>query len=327
MKIVLGTLFALFYASTVLAASPKFAIDSHFLQSPADPGAIGDSHGDIAVAPNGDIYLSVQGGSRSGVQVYAANGRYIRNLPNAPTDFHGFIITNAGGQSFYLLGVRLEGQQIIKLDLDGKPLLHIDASAIPDQYKTEAKGGQLVVSLTGVAAAPNGDIYAVDGYGRDFIHHFDATGRYLGTFGGDGAPWNFHQCHKIAIDPRFQPVRLLCTDRLHDRIVAMGLDGHVIGTVATGLRWPSALAFHGSEMAVAELGGRVTVLGIHGEVLAELGTNDNAAQVKTNEVPPSQWKDGVFYAPHGIAYDHHGNILVSEWSKWGRVDFLRRVGD
>ena len=32
------------------------------------------------------------------------------------------------------------------------------------------------------------------------------TGRYLSTFAGQGEPWKFNQCHKIAIDPRFQTV-------------------------------------------------------------------------------------------------------------------------
>ena len=26
-----------------------------------------------------------------------------------------------------------------------------------------------------------------------------------------------------------------------------------------------------------------------------------------------------FYAPHGITYDAAGNLLVTEWNRWGRV--------
>ena len=58
----------------------------------------------------------------------------------------------------------------------------------------------------------------------------------------------------------FTPLRLLCTDRKHNRLVHMGLDGHVIGVFAENLRLPSALSIHGDELAVAELEGRVTVL-------------------------------------------------------------------
>lgn len=280
---------------------------------------IGDSHGDVAIAPNGNIYVSVQGGERSGLQVYDKRGQYLRNLPDAPTDFHGFIITKAGGKDAYILGARLQGQEIVKLDLAGKVLMRIPSTSIPDRYKGNNVNGDLSVRLTGVAAAPNGDIYAVDGYGRDFIHHFARDGQYLGTFGGVEAPWNFKLCHKIGIDPRFRPVRLVCVDRRHGRLVAMNLDGQVIGTVAEGLDEPAAIAFFKNDLAVAELGGRVTILDRGGQVIARVGANETAEQTKNNNVPPSAWQDHLFYAPHGIAYDDKGNLLVAEFSKWGRV--------
>lgn len=301
----------------------SFTPNQHFLSPPTGMATIGDAHGDIAVAPNGDVYVSIQGGDRPGLQVYNAQGRYLRNLPNAPSDLHGFIITRGpdGGPS--LFGASLGGQEVVQLALDGRRLLTIPASSIPDQYKT-ARNKEFMTALTGVAVAPNGDIYAVDGYGRDFIHRFDRKGRYLGTFGGRGEPWNFSTCHKIAIDSRFQPARLLCADRSHGRVVQMNLDGEVLAVVATELRAPSALAVFGNELAVGELGGRVVILGLNGELLASIGANEEASQIQTNTVSPEQWKPELFYAPHGVAYDEEGNLLVTEWNKWGRVVRLSR---
>ncbi len=112
------------------------------------------------------------------------------------------------------------------------------------------------------------------------------TGKYLGTFGGKDAPWNFDQCHKIAIDSRFSPVRLLCTDRRHDRLVHMDLDGRVIGIHAEGLRYPSALAVYKDELAVAELKGRVSILDKSGRIIASLGTNENVDEIRTNKARP-----------------------------------------
>lgn len=300
-----------------------FTLDQHFLRPPDGMETIGDSHGDIAVSPTGEIYVSVQGGEHKGIQVYDARGSYLRNVSNAPSDLHGFIIASASNGEPNIFGARLESQQIVQLTLDGKPVLTIQATSIPDRYKTH-QDGKLWLALTGVAVAPNGDIYTVDGYGRDFIHRFDKAGRYIGTFGGDGPPWNFKQCHKIAIDGRFTPVRLLCTDRLHDRLIQMDLEGHVLGVVAERLRWPSALAVYKNELAVAELGGRVTILGLHCEVLASIGANGNADEIRTNLVPPEQWQPNLFYAPHGITYDAAGNLLVTEWNQRGRVMRVER---
>ena len=309
------------------AAPPKaasFSMDAKFLTPPTGAPTIGDAHGDIAVSPAGEIYVSVQGGDRAGVQVYSAKGKYLRNVPGAPTDLHGFIITKAPDGAPSIFGVSQRAQHIVELALDGRVELDIPVSVIPDQYKNMTPGKPATI-LSGIAVAPNGDIYVVDGYGTDFIHRFDKNGRYLTSFGGKGAPWNFDQCHKIAIDPRFKPARLLCADRHHSRIVSMDLDGHVIGVVADGLRYPSAMAFYKNEMAVAELDGRVSVLDMNGQIVTSIGVNENKDEIRGNgKAPPEIWQDDRFYSPHGIVYDRDGNLLVTEWSKWGRVERVLR---
>jgi hypothetical protein len=300
-----------------------FAMNSKFLTPPPGMTTIGDSHGDIAVSPAGEIYVSVQGGGHPGIQVYSATGRYLRNVPDAPADLHGFIITRGMDGAPCIFGVSRLAQQIVQIALDGRKLLTIAATSVPDAYQNHAEG-KPATNLTGIAVAPGGDIYVSDGYGLDFIHRFDSTGRHLASFGGKGAPWSFEQCHKIAIDTRFTPARLLCTDRRHNRLVHLDLDGHVLGVFAEGLRLPSALAFRGNELAVAELAGRVSVLGREGQVLATIGQNDNAAEISTNKAPPESWQGDRFYAPHGITYDAEGNLLVTEFNLWGRVTRLAR---
>jgi hypothetical protein len=306
---------------TAAAAAPSYTMDTSFFTPPPGMATIGDSHGDIALTPKGEIYVSVQGGDHPGIQVYSDKGQYLRNVPGAPTDLHGFIIARAPDGQFYIYGVSRLAQEIVQITLDGKRVLTIPASAIPDQYK---KKEAQAINLTGIAVAPNGDIYVTDGYGLDYIHHFDKTGKYLATFGGKAEPYAFSTCHKIAIDTRFMPLRLICTDRLHRRLVHMGLDGHVIGTFAENLRLPSALSIRGDELAVAELEGRVTILDRDGKVLAHIGTNDNAAEFHVNTTPPSVWKPDRFYAPHGIVYDPKGNLLVTEFNQYGRITLLRR---
>ena len=63
---------------------------------------------------------------------------------------------------------------------------------------------------------------------------------------------------------------------------------------------------------------------MNGGLIAALGTNETAGEIKTNTVPPEKWQSTLFYAPHGVAYDKDGNLLVAEWSKWGRVVRLTR---
>ena len=321
---------AIFAGTLVLAtAAPAqnqalhFAMNSKFLAPPEGMQTIGDSHGDIAVSPTGEIYVSVQAGAHPGIQVYNADGRYLRNVPDAPPDLHGFIIARGPDGVPYIYGVSRLAQQIVKIGLDGRKALSISATSVPAQFQNH-EDGKPATNLTGIAVAPNGDIYVTDGYGLDYIHRFDRTGKYLASFGGKAAPWNFDQAHKIAIDTRFTPVRLLCTDRRHRRLVAMDLKGNVLSVFGEGLRLPSAFAVRGNELAVAELEGRVTILGRNNEVIATIGQNDNANEVHVNTTPPSVWKEGLFYEPHGITYDAKGNLLVTEFNQWGRVSRLTR---
>ena len=135
----------------------------------------------------GEVYVSVQDPA-AGLQVFAPDGKFLRNVPNAPSDFHGFVIKKeADGEFIY--GATLRGQTVVKMRLDGGIVMTIGSAQIPDQFKIRnARSGQLSLLLTGLDVAPNGDIYVTDGYASDFIHRFDKTGKYLSSFGGKAAP-------------------------------------------------------------------------------------------------------------------------------------------
>jgi hypothetical protein len=192
-------------------------------------------------------------------------------------------------------------------------------SAIPDEFKVRnARSNQLAVLFTGVDVAPNGDIYVTDGYASDFIHRFDRTGKYLKSFGGKQEPYKFNTLHKLAIDSRFQPARLIAVDRANNRVVHMSLDGAFLGVVAEGLLLPAAVVIDGDNAIVGELTGRVTVLDKSGAVVSRVGTNTEQG-VGTNRVPPDQWKTGLVLAPHGVALNGRGDLFISEFTTFGRV--------
>lgn len=307
-----------------------YVLDEGWLTPPPGLDYIGDSHGEINVSRNGDIYISVLGGARNGIQVYSADGEYLRNVPGAPIDFHDFILHNDPDGEEYIYGADLGGRQVVKMTTEGEIVLSISDEIIDDEYKSpsETEEGSLQLYFTGIAVGPNGDIYAVDGYGKDFIHRFSADGSYIQSFGGKAPPYSFNICHKVSIDPRFDPVRLVCLDRENDRILHLTLDGEIIGYIREGMRRPSSIDFHGNYMAVAEIQGRVSILDKVGEIVAVLGENQNLEDTYDNEIAPDRWRTGVLNSPHGVAFDQDANILVTEWSKWGRVTrFERRHGD
>jgi hypothetical protein len=205
------------------------------------------------------------------------------------------------------------------MTLDGKVVMTIPASAIPDEFKVRnARSGQLGVLLTGLDVAPNGDLYVADGYASDYIHRFDRTGKYMMSFGGKKAPYSFNTLHKLAIDTRFQPARIIACDRANNRVLHLSLDGELLGVVAQDLLLPAAIVISGDYAIVGELKGQVSVLDKAGKVVSRFGTNTEPG-AGTNQLKPEQWRPGIFTAPHGVAVNGHGDLFVSEFNLYGRV--------
>ena len=299
------------------SAADEFTAVADWLKLPEGRQNLGNMHGDVAVSSAGEVYVSVQDPT-AGVQVYAPDGKFLRNVPNAPSDFHGFVIRRHDDGEF-LYGATMRGQTVVKMALNGTIVMTIGSSSIPDQFKTKnARSGQLAMILTGVDVAPNGDIYVADGYASDYIHRFDRSGKYLSSFGGKAAPYSFNTLHKLAIDTRFSPNRLIAVDRANNRVVHMSLTGEFLGVVARDLLLPAAVVISGDNAVIGELTGRVTLLDKAGNVVTRVGANTEQG-VGTNKIPPAQWKTGLVLSPHGVALNDKGDLFVAEFNSFGRV--------
>ncbi len=297
-------------AALTASASAEVAYEfaPNFIQPPPGKETIGNGHGEIAVDAAGNIYVSVME-KGAGIQVYGKDGKFIKAL-DLPPSLHGFVIRkDAGGEHLY--GAVLDEQKVLKCDLDGKIVMTIPTSEFPADKA--AKG----LKLTNCDIAPNGDIYVVDGYGQSFIYVFNAEGKFKSVFGGPGEPLKLANAHKIFVDRRFEPARLMICDRGHKRMLHTDLEGNLIGEIATEMRNPSSASFYKDLMCVAEIAGNVSVWNKEGKRVADLGTSP--ALTNTPKIEPKDWQQGVVTSPHGITFDNEGNILETEWNQWGRV--------
>jgi hypothetical protein len=290
------------------AAEVAYEFVPNFITPPPGKETIGNGHGEIAVDSTGKVYVSVQE-ANAGVQVYGPDGKFIKALP-LPPSLHGFVVRKDGDGEFIFAAV-LGEQKVIKCDLDGKVLMTIPTSAFPADKV--GKG----LKLTNCDVAPNGDIYVVDGYGQSHIFVFSREGTFKAVFGGPGEPLKLANAHKIFIDRRFEPARVMICDRGHKRMLHTDLAGALIGEIATEMRNPSSASFHGDLMCVAEIAGNVSVWDKNNKRVADLGTSQKPTN--TPGIEPKDWQQGVVTSPHGITFDNEGNILETEWNKWGRV--------
>jgi sugar lactone lactonase YvrE len=317
-------------AAVQLPAAPlgqgtwRFAVVPGWAQVP--PGqTFGATHGGVALDKAGNIYVSTLG--PEGILVFSPDGKRLRTLAPGEKSLHGMLLREEGGREF-IYGARDAGAEVVKLTLEGALVWSIGVPKESGFYDAPADPKQKaqVFKPTAVAVAPDGRIYVADGYGASVIHVFDVQRKYLMTIGTRGeGEGQFKTCHGLAIDARSGRPLLLVCDRENRRLVYHDLDGRFVRTLAKNLRRPCAVSFYGDFTAVAELEGRVAILDAAGAVVATLGDNPDQALWAKFKIEPALWKDGIFLAPHGLAFDADGNLFVQDWNFVGRFTKLQRV--
>ncbi len=317
------------------------------------------THGGVAVDKAGNIYFSMDGGPH-GIMVYAPDGKMVRAMADKYIGIHGLMINNEGGEEF-IYGARNGHADVLKMKLDGTLVWTIgtpyesgkyDEPKVPAEKPKEAEKPKAAsgksddpkvpaekpkeavkpkparrYNPTGIAVAPNLHVFVVDGYGQNWVHEFDENQKYVKSFGGPGhGDGQFSTCHGIALDTRGEKPLLLICDRANHRLQHFDLDGKFVAVITTDANHlPCAVSFHGKNVAIAELDGRVAIIDETNKVVSVLGENPDPKLRGNFGAPVDQWKDGVFNAPHGLSYDKDGNLYVEDWNKSGRISRMNKV--
>jgi len=122
------------------------------------------------------------------------------------------------------------GQEVMKLSPDGKVLLTLGKEGVG------GSGTDTFDRPTGVAVAPNGDIFVSDGHhpnksGNARVMKFDRNGKFIKTWGHLGsAPGDFDEPHDIFLGGSQN--RVYVADRRNRRIQVFDQDGNVVAV------WP-----------------------------------------------------------------------------------------
>jgi len=287
-----------------------------------DGADIGPTHGGVVVDPQtGLVHVSTN--AEHGILVFQPDGTFVRSYAPQCQDFHSMEVHIEDGKTV-IYGVQLGGPnplRVCKIDTEGNELMEISEKTVG-----QIEGGWN--GITAATVAPDGSIFVAFGYGSNLIHKFSAKGEHLMSFGGVGEEdGKFRTCHGVSIDTRSGEPLLLVVDRENRRLVHFDLDGKWIGTHSTQLRRPCTVSIHGEHAAVAELGGRVTILDKHGVPVAFLGDNANRGQRAQFRVSLEDMAPDAFTSPHGITFDADGNLYVQVWNIHGLALKLRKISE
>lgn len=297
-------------SASALADTLKFENVPGFFTKDPDQKQLGPCHGGVVLDKKGDIYVTTD--TPRGIVVFSSQGKYLRSL--GPTRVHALEVREENGVEF-IYAARPSDHEVMKLNLKGETLWVIGA---PDEAGIYKDG--IGFNPCAVTVAPDGSIYAADGYGSNYVLKFDKNRRFVKKFGGQGSEeGKFMTCHGIAVDTRFSPPLLLVCNRNSDRVEHWDLDGNFIKVIQKDLRMPAAVHIRGDYAVFPELKGRVTVIDKAGNIVAQLGDNPNVSQRANFPLAPDKWTEGIFNSPHGASLDKDGNVIVSEWTQFGRV--------
>jgi hypothetical protein len=308
-------------AAITLVSATAFASEFSYSNTPdffeQNPGGkpIGACHGGTVIDKAGNIYITTD--TERGILVFSPEGRFLRAF--GPTRIHGLELRDEKGEE-YIYGARPSDHEVLKLRLDGTIEWTIHYPPVAGIYKDENGFKPCAVTV-----GPDGSIYVADGYGSNFVLKFDPDRKFVKAFGGPGAEeGKFNTCHGIALDTRQDKPLLLICDRNNNRVEYWDLDGNFVKVIQKDLRMPAAVYIRGDDAVFPELQGRVTVLDKDGKIVAQVGDNPDAKQRANYGLPPDQWKEGICNSPHGAAIDKDGNLIVTEWSKFGHLHKFSR---
>lgn len=301
---------ALAAGAAVRAGELKYKIQPDFFEKTPGGEAIGACHGGAVIDKAGNIYVTTD--TKRGILVFSADGKFLRAV--GPSHIHALEIREEEGTEF-IYAARPAHNHIVKLKLDGSEVWKLETPMESDLYK-DAKG----FKPCAVTVAPDGSIFAADGYGSNFVLKFDKDRKFVKAFGGPGAEdGKFNTCHGIGLDTRSGKPLLLVCNRNNDRVEHWDLDGKFVGVIQRNLRMPAAVHIRGDYAVFPELKGRVTVLDKEGKIAAQVGDNPNESQRANYGLAPEHWKTGICNSPHGASMDKDGNLIVAEWSQFGHL--------
>ncbi|MEI8212943.1 MAG: hypothetical protein WCI02_12400 [Planctomycetota bacterium] len=314
----------------------RYRVDHHFLQLPSQYSW--QTTHNVAVDSQNRLYVIHEGREElkdhPSIFVFDETGKFIRAFGSQyQGGGHGIEVRKEGSEEFLYVAAYQQVKAFSKLTLEGKEIWTQRAPRNSRKYNIEEYDSPKKVwgrdrfMPTNFAFLNDGGFLLADGYGAFYIHRYDSDGMWQSAFGGAGdGKGTFDTPHGLWIDDR-DPAKpkIVVTDRAHGTLQIFDMDGTYVETIS-GFGLPANVDRQGDLLLVPELSARVSLLDQNYRPVAQLGSDvERVSTVKGIREDEKQWLDGKFVHPHDACFDLHGNIIVAEWVRTGRVSRLSKI--
>lgn len=308
----------------------RYRIDKNWVKADAASLPVNDCH-EMVQETGGRIVL-LTNETKNNVIFFDRKGKLLSTWGHDFPGAHGLSIIGQGKDQLLFI-TDTNRHQFYKATLDGKILASWDFPVDSGKYK-EAK--EFVPTET--AITKDGEVYVADGYGAQYIIHYDAQGKIKNIFGGRGdQASNLDNAHGITIDYRTSPETLIITDRTRCCFKRYSMAGQYLETIALPGACVCRPVIKGDYLYAAVLrspdlnhenSGFVVILNKENKAISVVGGNE--AVYEGNTLKPLSQTVGangetLFKHPHDVMVDDEENLYVCQWAS-GKVypyKFLR----
>jgi len=257
------------------------------------------------------------------VIVYDKAGKLVHKWGTELPGAHGLSIVEEGGRQVLYMTDTVK-HKVVRATLDGKVLDEWTWPSATGLYENE---DQYRPSWT--LHFPNGDFFVLDGYGRDFITHYNAHGKFVKIFGGQRGGithWGPHGGMADLRDPKNPSLLIAMSDQQY--LLRLAPDGSRItgpGPAQIDLPGgnPRQIRLHKGLFYLAHLAdnwpkdresrGFISVLDANFRVLSNIGGTPPIYDAQ-ERLQTMHHQEEVFRHPHDLIVDEEDSIYVAQFA-------------
>jgi peptidylamidoglycolate lyase len=306
----------------------RYTLDTSWSRADKDKYPVNDCH-EMVQDKKGRIIL-LTNETKNNILIYDTRGRLLDSWGHDFPGAHGLTLHSEGGTEFLYITDTVK-HEVYKVTMDGQVLLTIP----PPMEANGIYGKKEEFVPTETVIDEDGDIFIADGYGAQYVLHYDSRGKLKNYFGGRGdGDEHLDNAHGITFDRRNGQESLLVTDRTRNCFKRFSREGNLLEKISLPGACVCRPVIHEDHLYAAvlrspDLGaegtGFVTILDKDNLVVSNIGGTEPVYE--NSVLKPMRQAEKIFNHPHDVCVDRHGDIYVAQWASGKVYPYkLKRVG-